>query len=122
MGGIAGGAWTFISILVVASVFIYFAIKRKDLQQNKSLSNLYTMVPLFTFFGPLIHSNGSMIRISMYFHLYLMLLLPLAIEKTFKGSTQTIIYIFLIVVLLMLSLRNGGLVYHFFWQEPHLFY
>lgn len=122
MGGIAGGAWTFISILVVASVFIYFAIKRKDLQQNKSLSNLYTMVPLFTFFGPLIHSNGSMIRISMYFHLYLMLLLPLAIEKTFKGSTQTIIYIYLIVVLLMLSLRNGGLVYHFFWQEPHLFY
>ncbi len=120
-GGIAGGTWTFISILITASVFIFIAFRKRYLQLNKSLANLYTMVPLFTFFGPLIHSNGSMIRISMYFHIYLMMLLPFAIEMVFKGKDRIMIYIAVIVVLLALSLRNGGLVYHFFWQEPHLF-
>jgi hypothetical protein len=121
-GEIMGGAWTFISLLLLSSVFIYFAFKKKDLQQNKSLANLYTMVPLFTFFGPLIHSNGSMIRISMYFHLYLMLLIPFALDKIFKGNFRIVVYIIVILTLLILSLRDGGLIYHFYWQEPHLFY
>lgn len=122
MGDAMGGTWTFIILLVLSSVFFYISFKKKDLQINKSMANLYTMIPLFTFFGPLIHAHGSMIRISMYFHLYLMLLIPFAIDQYFKGIIRTIIYIFLIVVLLILALRDGGLIYHFYWQEPHLFF
>lgn len=118
---ISGGAWSFIAILLLSSLLIYIAFRKTDLLRNQTTANLYVMVPLFTFFGPLIHSNGSMIRISMYFHLFLLLLLPLAFDKLFKGQFRTIIYFIAIAVLLVLSLRNGGLVYHFFWQEPYLF-
>jgi len=121
-GGVAGGAWAFIALLILSSFFFYVAFKKKDLIRNRLMANLYTMVPLFTIFGPLIHSNGSMIRISMYFHLYLMLLLPFAFDLLFKGKDRKIIYIVVIAVLLFISLRGGGLVYHFFWQEPQFNY
>lgn len=122
MKDVAGGASTFIALLILSSVFIYFVYKKKDLRFNKSMANFYSMVPLFTFFGPLIHSNGSMIRISMYFHLYLMLLIPFALDKILNGNFRIVVYIIVILTLLILSLRDGGLIYHFYWQEPHLFY
>lgn len=122
MGGVSGGAWTFIALLVLSSAFCFIAFKQSDLQRNTTMANLYIMAPLFTFFGPLIHSNGSMIRISMYFHLYLMLLLPYAFNKIFKGNDRIRVYFFVIVALLVLSLRNGGLVYYFYWQGPQFNY
>ncbi len=122
MDEVQGGATTFITLLLVVSLFCYIAINKSDLIKSRSLSNLYLMLPLFTFFGPLIYSNGSMIRISMYFHLYMMLLIPLAVNRFFKGFERTVVYSIIILVLMMLSLRGGGLIYHFYWQEPHLMY
>jgi len=119
---VQGGATTFIALLLVVSLFCYIAIKKSDLINSRSLSNLYLMLPLFTVLGPLIYSNGSMIRISMYFHLYMMLLIPLAINRFFKGFERTVAYSLIIIVLIVLSLRDGGLIYHFYWQEPHLMY
>ena len=119
---VAGGAATFIFLIVLSSVFCYVTFKKRDLIRSRFIHVLYTMVPLFTFFGPLIYSNGSMIRVSMYFHLYLMLLLPFAVDIFFNRKARKIIYFVIIVAVLVLSLRDGGLVYHFFWQEPRLNY
>lgn len=122
MNEVQGGATTFIALLLLVSGFCYIAIKKKDLQNSRSLSNLYIMIPLFTVLGPLIYSNGSMIRISMYFHLYMMVLIPLAVNLKFKGFTRTVAYSVIILVLMVLSLRGGGPIYHFYWEEPHLMY
>lgn len=122
MNEVQGGATTFIALLLLVSLFCYIAIKKSELLGSRSLSNLYLMLPLFTFFGPLIYSNGSMIRISMYFHLYMMLLIPLAVNRFFKGFERTVVYSIIILILMVLSLRGGGLIYHFYWQEPHLMY
>ncbi|QFG53740.1 EpsG family protein [Chryseobacterium sp.] len=119
---VQGGATTFIGLLLLVSVFCYLAIKKEELVSKRSLANLYLMLPLFTVLGPLIYSNGSMIRISMYFHLYMMLLIPLAINRFFNGFERTVAYSLIIIVLIVLSLRGGGLIYHFYWQEPHLMY
>ncbi len=122
MAEVQGGTSTFITLLLMVSLFCYIAFKDIDLLNSKSMANLYIMVPLFTVLGPLIHSNGSMIRISMYFHLYMMLLIPLAINRFFNGFERTVAYSLIIIVLIVLSLRGGGLIYHFYWQEPHLMY
>jgi len=50
------------------------------------------------------------------------LLIPFALDKIFKGNFRIVVYIIVILTLLILSLRDGGLIYHFYWQEPHLFY
>lgn len=122
MEEVQGGTSTFIILLITVSVFCYVAIKKSEIITSRALANLYLMIPLFTFFGPLIYSNGSMIRISMYFHLYMMILIPVAINRFFKGFERTVVYSLLILVLVVLSLRGGGLIYHFYWQEPQLMY
>jgi hypothetical protein len=117
---VAGGATTFIILMIVCSIYCYVVFTEKHLECHRFLFILYAMVPLFTLFSPLIYSNGSMIRVSMYFHLYLMLLLPFALDSTFKGKSRPMVYFIAIALLLFLSLRDGGLLYHFYWQEPQI--
>ena len=117
LGSIHGGALTFISLIEVLSLFCLIAIKKTDMQLNQTYRNFYVMVPLFTFFAPLIISNGSMIRISLYFHIYLVLLVPFAIECMFKGGNKRTIYFVTIGLLSFLALQGGGIEYYFFWQK-----
>lgn len=118
---VVGGGLTFIALLEACSLLCYVAFSKKLLTQNDTLKLLYTMVPLFTLFGPTIYSNGSMIRISMYFHLYLVVLVPFAIEQLFPKSKNGV-YIIVMAALMFLGLTSSGrLEYYFFWQEPQLF-
>lgn len=113
MKAVVGGTETFIFLLEFLSLLCLFGIKKIELANEKK-KYLYAMVPCFTFFGPLIYSNGSMMRISMYSYLYLTLLLPLAVEGLFKNNKNETIC-FMTVALSLLMLR-GGQDYYFFWQ------
>lgn len=113
MKEVVGGTETFIFLLEALSFMCLLGIKKIDLA-NEHKKYLYAMVPCFTFFGPLIFSNGSMIRISMYSYLYLTLLLPFAVEGLFKKSKKEAL-IGLIIILSLLMTR-GGSTYHFFWE------
>lgn len=118
---VVGGGLTFLALLEICSLLCYIAFQKKQIEQDSSLKNLYTMVPLFTFFAPTIYSNGSMVRISMYFHLYLVLLMPYVIDRLFPKSRASL-YIIIIIALMYLGLTaSGRLEYYFFWQEPELF-
>lgn len=112
---IVGGAWTFIVLIALLSIFCYVAIKKKDLLQNEVLRKFYVMVPLMTFFAPLIRSNGSMIRISLYFHFFLAFLVPYAIDCMFMNNRR-MGYWLAIGTLALLSCAGGGIVYYFYWQ------
>lgn len=113
---IAGGTETFIFLLEALSLFCYIGIKTEDLVTSRKIKTLYAMVPCFTFFGPLIYSNGSMIRISMYSYMYLTLLLPFALRGLVKGNGKLAIWM-AIFVLSVLSLKGGyGDSYYFFWE------
>ena len=111
----AGGANTFIVMMVILSILCFVAIKRKTLDSNEFIRNLYCMVPCFTFFVPLINADGAMIRLSEYFHLFLVLLVPISVELLFTKNSQNIAYAVLIgglFVYAMMSTRT----YYFFWQ------
>ena len=110
-----GGTSTFIIIIELLSLFLFVSIKRMDLIRNETLRNFYVMVPLFTFFAPLIYTNGSMIRISLYFYLFIFLLMPYSIECMFKQKDCKLPYSVAIGVLALYAIYTGY-DYYFFWQ------
>ena len=116
-GEISGGATTFIFMVEVLSFFCYMAIQRKELHNKPYLRFFYVMAPFFTLLAPLVQGNGTMIRLSLYFHLFLMLLVPFAIDCKFHGATKIIIYYMTIAILAFMALRGGGIEYYFFWQQ-----
>lgn len=114
-GEIVGGALTFIILIALLSVFCYVAIKKDILHQNEDMRKFYVMLPLMTFFAPLIRSNGSMIRISLYFHFFLAMLVPYAIDCMFVNNRR-LGYFLAIGALAFLCCSDGGIVYYFHWQ------
>ena len=116
-GAVVGGAFTFIILILFLSLFCYIAIKKRDLLQNDILRKFYVMAPMMTLFAPLIRSNGSMIRISLYFHLFLSVLVPFAIDCMFVKGNRRFAYIMSIGILSTLTLLNGGAEYYFYWQR-----
>ena len=115
-GAIRGGATTFIVLIEMLSFFCLFAIRLRDLEVRNALRNIYVMAPLFTLFAPLIRSNGSMTRISLYYYLFLTLLVPYAIDCAFGTKNNGAVYVITIGALSLLSLSGGGITYFFFWQ------
>ena len=116
MEAIQGGANTFIIMIELLSLFCYFAFSEKYLEDNKAIRNLYIMVPLFTIFAPLVHSNGSMIRISLFYHIYLMILLPIGLELAVTKKSQMITYFIVTICLIALIIKGGVMDYRFMWQ------
>ena len=117
MNEIQGGASTFIFLIETISLFCLIAIREKDFLLNKSIHIFYVMLPLLTFFAPLIRSNGSMIRISLYYHIFIVLLVPFAIDCFFTKRKQGFAYLIAIGALALLNLSNGGPEYYFYWEK-----
>ena len=111
-----GGANMFIFLVELISLLCLVAIKKRDLARSKTLQNLYVMAPLFTFFAPLVRSNGTMIRIALYYSIFLTLLTPYTIEYMFNKNEKTIAYIIATGVLAFLTVANSGITYYFYWQ------
>lgn len=116
-GETGAGASTFTNLIAALSLLCLLAIRRVDLRDKPYIRIFYVMVPLFTFFAPLIRGNGVMIRISLYFHLYLMLLVPYAIECISKDTAKSFLKCVAIAGLAYMNLKGGGIDYYFFWQR-----
>lgn len=111
-----GGANMFIFLIEMLSLFCMVAIRKKDMVLSQKLQNFYVMVPLFTFFAPLVRSNGTMIRIALYYSIYLSVLVPYSIDCMFKNNEKTLAYVVAIGALAYLTIANGGMIYYFYWQ------
>lgn len=112
----AGGANTFILMMAILSILCFVAINRRVLNSNEFIRKLYCMVPCFTFFAPLINADGAMIRLSEYFHLFLVLLIPISIELLFSNKNeQNFVYVILIGCLSIMAMMSNR-TYYFFWQ------
>lgn len=117
--GSKGGAFTFTLLIELLSFFCYWAFRKVDLNKDVVLSKLYIMLPCFTFFAPLITNNGSMIRVSQYFHVYVLILLPYAIEYLTRNKNNSLWYMGMSVALMFLALYGNDSQYCFFWQDQY---
>lgn len=117
----AGGAITFILMLELMSLFCYIVIKWKFLVGNPSLLTIYSMLPCISFFGPLVYADGVMIRVSMYFFIYLSVLIPLGTEYFHPKSMGTLVLFILTTSLILLTVSSGDNTdYHFFWEVDNV--
>jgi len=117
-GDIRGGVFTFIVLMEFLSLFCFWTLNSKYIyDEHKDIGKMYNVLPFVTFFAPLIHSNGSMIRISMYYHIYMMQLVPIACERFF-GKSQIRQYLFFIIILLVfMTLNAANTSYIFYWDD-----
>lgn len=122
MGELQGGAYTYMVASFIMCAFCYLTIKDHHLLSDSRLSFFYIMLPLTIFFSPLIYSNGSMIRIVMYYQIYFVFLFPYAIDFSFSKADRKTVYVAAILLLIFLNLRAGGSNYKFFWQESQQIY
>lgn len=116
-GTMQGGVGTFIFMIEVLSLFCLIVIKNKSMLTNRSIKYFYVMAPLLTLSAPLIISNGAMIRISLYFHLFLSILVPYAIEGFAGKKNRYFMYFLFVFLLSFLTLKGGGVWYYFLWQD-----
>lgn len=118
-----GGGMTFVILMELLFLACFFLFKISDLQGSKKLSHLYSMLPMATILVPLITNNGSMIRLSQYFHVYTLLFLPMLVDRVVNKKNQIAVIVVLIVVLMAMSLRTNGLgsEYYFFWNDMGVF-
>jgi len=112
-----GSSYTYIILMELLSLFCYIALKKDDLKNDKRKKLLYVMLPMLTMTAPLISLNGAMIRVGQYFTLYMMLLVPAAIDSIAKNVERTALYIGMIAALVFLTMRSGDFDYYFFWQQ-----
>lgn len=111
-----GGAMTFTIMMECISVFCLIAYRNASFEKGSCMHILYTVFPCFSFFAPLITHNGSMIRISQYFHLYILLLFPFAIDVFFRKNRK-VVYTLLCFILLFLSFKSESMDYKFIWSD-----
>lgn len=112
-------ALTLISMMEVLSLLCYIGIKKRNLIQEPLLIKQYAVLPFITALIPLTSVDGALNRVSLYFHIYLMLLVPIAIELLFPKDKR-LVYSFAIVVLALLCISQD-FTYYFFWQEEQIY-
>lgn len=115
MDEVQGGALTYITLSLLLCFFCTVAfLTDKHISNEKK--NWYVMIPLTSFFTPLIYSNGSMIRITMYFQIFFLLLVPYAIDELFHSKYRKTCYFTLLSILIILAVLTA-VDYRFCWEE-----
>lgn len=122
--GMAGGATTFLLCLEILSLFCYLFLKNNAARKDRTVRFLYCMLPCTTIFAPLIQVSGSMVRISEYYFLYLMVLFPLAMiyyAGSYKKGDQLLLILSIVLSIFSIATATGaGANYKFFWQETSI--
>ena len=120
---IQGGAITYIVSSLAMCIFCYIFLNERRLLVSRKARFLYVMLPLTIIFVPLIYSNGSMIRIVMYYQICFVVLFPYAIDCAIANKNRLSVYVICIVLLIFMSVSATGPYYYFFWQQAQsIFY
>lgn len=115
-GSISGGAATYVILIEMLSLFSFIFIRKKNILTDTALRSFYSNLPLITFLSPFILLDGTLIRLGQYFTVYLMLIVPYAIDSIRSNRILRIsIYWIMIITLMALSLKQTS-PYYFFWQ------
>lgn len=113
------GTYTFTFFILFLSVIIVYIMKRMFLANplGKPIVNIFVLSVIIT---PLTYVNPSLMRLVMYYSIFLVLLLPIMIQSFSLLSTKLKSLANLLVILLLILLfikSNGQHEYKFFWQE-----
>jgi len=116
------GTYVFTALFLVISILFY--IRRKEIYKINGNANYYlSALALCLVFLPLSWINPSMLRVIMYFSIYLLVIIP-TIINSYKKSSRKIymdMKIASIVILTLLYMNsNLSFEYRFYWDEMRL--
>lgn len=114
------GTPTFTVLMILVIVFGWIFMK-DALKLKPSLSRVYNAMALAFVLTPLTWVDPNLMRVVIYFSIFMLLFIPKIIETATLNNTKlrTAIYISMYVILIFLVIRGGG-EYKFFWQEMQL--
>lgn len=102
--------------LLIFAVFIFCIIFKKSmLKKTKDFKYKFLALSMSLFFLPLAFIDPSAMRVSYYYALFLMILIPDIIELFSLNQKKFITLIITILMILLLISNNP--VYKFFWQD-----
>lgn len=106
-----GKPYAYLALCSMISIFLFFNYSKLASAPHFYMSALVLMTVTF----PLILQDGSLIRISQYFTIYMMLSLPHVLDRLKNGS---VMYLGITILLAMYVFINSG-DYFFFWENVH---
>lgn len=116
------GTYVFTFILIIVVLFALWRIKFV-LREHKNAKAFYNAFALAVFFTPLTWVNPSAMRIVQYFSIFMLVLIPFAIDslKYERRNLSKWVYGIAIITLLLLFFKTSGTIdYKFFWQDMKL--
>lgn len=120
--GTQSATYTYLFFSFAISIFCLICLWNK---RNEELRDkmLYGMLAPTFFFCPLITADPSMIRLTLYFQIYSIILIPKAVESSTIMDRNQMLNI-MMAALIIMSI-SSAVPYHFFWQEdqnPYLYF
>ncbi len=114
------GTPTFTVFMILVVIFGWIFMKNA-LKLKPSLSRVYNAMALAFVLTPLTWVDPSLMRVVIYFSIFMLLFIPQVIDTATLGNqkVRTAIYVGVYIILIFLVIRGGG-EYKFFWQEMQL--
>lgn len=113
------GTFTFTFLFLLVSIFAYFK-KNYLIKNNDNADNFFGSLALCLVFLPLSWINPNLIRILMYFSIYLLVIIPELINSLSIISikiTRDLKVVVVILLILMYMKSNSDFQYRFFWDD-----
>lgn len=108
---------TISGFIIQASIFCYNLYSyKKIIKNNKNSLVLYNLVFVGLMFQLYASFIAEMFRISIYFSIFNIILVPLVTSEQSDYKNKQIITMILITILLIYTFKDGLSVYKFFWQ------
>lgn len=120
-----GGTFTFTAIFLMIS-FVAYLRREKILKTKPITENYYKAFAAALFLLPLSWINPALLRITMYFSIFMIILIPEIIKsfQSFSNQFRRVLSVFTICVLFVLFIKAGlakdNFEYSFYWQQVKL--
>jgi transmembrane protein EpsG len=109
------------TLLMIAIMILGWIFMKDALKMDPRLTRVYNAMALAFVFTPLTWVDPNLMRVVIYFSIFMLLFIPKVIEAaTLKQpKLSSIIYIGLYIILIVLVIKVGG-EYKFFWEYMQL--
>lgn len=111
----AGGANIYFLLMELLAIGCFLCLRK--MTNNKTVHDFAMNLPLAILFTPLIMLNGSMMRMGQYFTLYLMVILPMAVNTQVPHKKMRDFTLSAMMGVLMYMALKSTTLYYFYWER-----
>jgi len=109
------------TVLIILLFIVGLIFMRYVLNLNPDISRFYIAIALVLIFTPLVWVYPTLMRVGMYFSIFMVFFIPKIIDIVTLSDQRIriVTYVCIYLILIFLVIKGGG-EYKFFWQEMEL--